>query len=87
MPRSLMRYQQTGDLHFVTFSCYHRQPHLRTIEARNLFEKSLEAMRLRYDFFLIGYVVMPEHAHLLISEPRKAIASRAKLFCPKPYRR
>ena len=28
MPKSLVRYQQTGDLHFVTFSCYHRQPHL-----------------------------------------------------------
>jgi hypothetical protein len=25
MPRGLIRYQQTGDLHFITFSCYRRQ--------------------------------------------------------------
>lgn len=27
-------------------------------------------MRLKYDFVISGYVVMPEHFHLLISEPR-----------------
>ena len=26
-------------------------------------------MRVRYRFAVIGYVVMPEHVHLLISEP------------------
>ena len=25
MTNGLVRYQQTGDLHFVTFSCYRRQ--------------------------------------------------------------
>jgi hypothetical protein len=55
MPRNLVRYQQTGsDLHFITFSCYRRQPYLGTPEARELFEKSLEAMRLRYDFWITG---------------------------------
>jgi putative transposase len=29
----------------------------------------LERMRVRYRFAVIGYVVMPEHVHLLISEP------------------
>jgi REP-associated tyrosine transposase len=77
MPRFLRRYQQTGDLHFVTFSCYRRQPHLGYAGARDLFERSLEAMRQRYDFFLCGYVVMPEHVHLLISEPDKAVLARA----------
>jgi putative transposase len=77
MPKSLVRYQQTGDLHFITFSCYRRQPHLGTESARNLFEHSLEAMRVRYDFFISGYVVMPEHIHLLVSEPRKAILAKA----------
>lgn len=77
MPTSLVRYQQTGDLHFITFSCYRRQPHLGSASARDLFERSLEAMRLRYDFFVCGYVVMPEHAHLLVSEPRKATLAKA----------
>ena len=51
MPNALIRYQQTGNLHFVTFSCYRRQPHLGHPDAKNLFEHSLETMRLRYDFF------------------------------------
>jgi len=29
-------------------------------------------MRRRYVFFVFGYVVMPEHVHLLVSEPRRA---------------
>ena len=72
MTQGLVRYQQTGGLHFVTFSCYQRRPYLGAAEARDVFERALEAMRLRYDFFVSGYVVMPEHVHLLVSEPGKA---------------
>ena len=61
MPRALRRYQQTGDLHFVTFSCYHRLAYLGSTSARELFERSLETIRKRYSLFVTGYVVMPEH--------------------------
>ena len=77
MPGELARYQQTGHFHFVTFSCFHRQPFLTTPSSRDLFERSLETMRVRYDFVVVGYVLMPEHVHLLLSEPRKAILSKA----------
>jgi putative transposase len=77
MPTGLVRYQHTGDIHFVTFSCYRRRPYLGTPSAKDLFERSLETMRLRYDFFVSGYVVMPEHIHLLIGEPQKATLSKA----------
>ena len=69
MPRALRRYQQTGDLHFVTFCCYHRLAYLGSTSARELFERSLETIRKRYSLFVTGYVVMPEHVHLLVSEP------------------
>ena len=36
---------------------------------RDLFLKLLEEVRQRYLFVVVGYVVMPEHFHLLISEP------------------
>jgi len=65
----LKRYQFTGDLHYITFSCYRLQPYLRSAAARSLFEQSLERMRQRYNFYVLGYVVMPEHVHLLVSEP------------------
>ena len=33
-------------------------------------------MRLRYGFHLFGYVIMPEHVHLLLTEPKKALLSK-----------
>jgi putative transposase len=77
MTKGLVRYQRCGCFHFIAFSCYHRFPHLGTVTARDLFERSLEAMRLRYGFVVCGYAVMPEHVHLLVGEPGKALLSRA----------
>lgn len=70
MPSHLKRYHHTGDLHYVTFSCYRRQPKLGKPSARDVFEKALERTRRRYQFCVRGYVVMPEHVHLLVSEPQ-----------------
>jgi putative transposase len=67
MTKGSIRYQQCGCFHFVTFSCYRRLPYLGAVAARELFERSLEAMRLRYDFVVCGYVVMLEHVHLMVS--------------------
>jgi len=69
MPKGLKRYCGRGDLHFLTFSCYRRRPLLGTARARNLFVEALGKIREHYRFHLVGYVVMPEHVHLLISEP------------------
>lgn len=77
MPTGLVRYQQSGCFHFITFGCYHRFRHLGAAAARDLFERSLEAMRIRYDFVVCGYVVMLDHVHLLLSEPKKALLSKA----------
>jgi putative transposase len=77
MTWNLVRYQESSDLHFVTFSCYRRRPYLATTEARAMFEESLERMRCRYEFFVAGYVVMPEHVHLLVTEPRRALLAKA----------
>jgi putative transposase len=77
MAKGLVRYQQAGDLHFITFSCSQRRPFLATPAARNIFERSLETMRVRYHFVILGYVVMPEHVHLLVSEPKNAPLSKA----------
>jgi putative transposase len=77
MTQGLRRYQYAGDLHFVTFSCYRLEPYLASPSARFLFEETLERMRLRYGFCVVGYVVMPEHVHLLVSEPSTGPLARA----------
>jgi putative transposase len=75
MPWGLKRYYGDGDLHFITFSCYRRQPLLESARPRDLFLRVLEQVRRRYQCMVLGYVVMPEHVHLLISEPQKKNAS------------
>ena len=77
MTKGLIRKQQRGDLHFVTFSCYQRQTYLASPKARSLFEDALEKMRVRYGFFVMGYVVMQEHVHLLVSEPEMGVLADA----------
>ena len=71
MPWGLYRFQQSHELHFITFSCYPRQPFLDTPHSKRVFERSLEQTRRSYRFDVIGYVVMPEHVHLLVTEPER----------------
>jgi putative transposase len=75
MPSRLIRYEDTGSFHFLTFSCYHRRQYLGAAEACDLFEDALERVRERYRFVVAGYVVMPEHVHLLMGEPVKGTVS------------
>ena len=77
MPKGLRRFHHTGDWHFITCSCYCRQRFLDWARRRDLFLDILEQVRAKYDFVVAGYVVMPEHFHLLIGEPRVAKLSRA----------
>src|ERR1700757_4962028 len=67
-----VRYQNQRSLHFITFSCYHRMKLLDTTAAKETFERELERVRAWYGCYVTGYVVMPEHIHLLISEPERS---------------
>jgi len=75
MVLGLERHHQAGDAHFVTFSCFHRLGYLETPAARDLFSETLARTSYRYQFEVKGYVVMPEHVHLLLSEPGKGLLS------------
>ena len=75
MPDGLKRYYGKGHLHFITFSCYRRLPFLKSAHARDVFVQELARVRNEMNFRLLGYVVMPEHVHLLLSEPRQGTPS------------
>jgi putative transposase len=70
MPWGLTRFQHSGQSHFVTFCCYHRRRLLTTDASRLIFESALERVRRGFRLQVYGYVVMPEHVHLLLSEPQ-----------------
>jgi len=76
MRNPLRRHYGQGHFHFITFSCSRRQPFLATHRARDRFVKILDEVRAKHSFLLLGYVVMPEHVHLLISEPALGDPSR-----------
>jgi hypothetical protein len=73
-----IRYQQTGEFHFITFSSFRRQPYLSTVAAMELFEDALERVRQRYLFTVAGYVVMPE-----AGGPGPGMSSSTKAGCPR----
>jgi putative transposase len=69
MPSGLHRIYGNYHLHFITCSCYRRLPFLKPARSRDRFLTILEQVRERHRFVVVGYVVMPEHIHLLVSEP------------------
>jgi len=69
MPWGLTRFHHSGQSHFVTFCCYHRHRLFTTDASGRIFESALERVRRSYRLYVYGYVVMPEHVHLLLSEP------------------
>ena len=69
MPWGLKRFQNTRQSHFETFCCYHRRPLFTAQATRQVFESALERVRRSFRLRVYGYVVMPEHVHLLVSEP------------------
>ena len=75
MPKNLKRYYGKHDLHFVTCTCYRRMPLLSSARSKGVFAKILGEVRDRYAFLLVGYVVMPNHIHLLVSEPARCTPS------------
>src|SRR5258708_38568740 len=78
MPSRLKRFHHSGQSHFVTFCCYHRRclvwdrrepPSLRKSPGTRASEPQA--------FAFMGYVVMPEHVHLLLSEPERETLAEA----------
>ncbi len=82
MTWGLIQYQTLGHTHFNTFSCYKRSPYLQIPAAKHLSEDPLERTRVRYGLHIYGYVIVPEHVHLLLSEP--ADESRAPAGRTRP---
>ncbi|MGO8794878.1 MAG: REP-associated tyrosine transposase [Candidatus Sulfotelmatobacter sp.] len=77
MPTNLHRFYGAGYSHFITTSCFQRRPLLGTPRSRDLFLEVMEQVRQRHRFVVVGYVVMPEHVHLLFTEPERGNPSLA----------
>jgi putative transposase len=77
MPWGLNRFYESRQLHVLTFSCSHRRPNLGNIASRTIFESALERVRHQHGLCVYGYVVIPEHVHLLVNEPERGTLAQA----------
>ena len=76
MRSGLRRYHYSGQSHFITFTCYHRYCYFTSAPVYELFPLCLDGMRHKFRMYVYGYVVMPEHVHLLMNEPKIATVDR-----------
>jgi putative transposase len=59
-------YNHPGDAHELTFSCYRRLKFLDRDRTRTWLIEALDRARRKHDLEIWAYVIMPEHAHVLI---------------------
>jgi len=64
--KTVRHFHETGHLHELTFSCYRRMPLLTNDVWREKLARCVEAAGKETAFELVGFVFMPEHAHLLV---------------------
>jgi putative transposase len=69
-------YYGLNHLHYPTASTYRRARLFDAQRFRRHFVKTLGELRQALDFKIIGYVLMPEHFHLLIWSGERANPSR-----------
>jgi len=92
------RYHETGHARYLTFSCFHNRPFLRSERCCRWLLEKLGELHREGGFDLWAYVVMPTHCHMLLLPHndaavtnvlyrlKKAVANRAiawiRLNCP-----
>ena len=87
MPKGKNQVYGKGHLHFITCRCYLHQPKLGVEKHRDLLVQLLEEVRVKFRFQVAGYVVMPEHFDLLMTEPAVDTAANSIDVLRKRYGR
>jgi putative transposase len=70
----LFKSHDPNTFHYTTFVCYKRAPVFKSEKACALFCEALAETRRRLPLKLIGYVVMPDHIHLIVNPVNRNIS-------------
>ncbi len=68
MPR-LRHYDNLGTARFITFSCYRKHPYLLDEGCVLSLLEQMKTIRTEYAVRILGYVIMPDHVHLVLDPP------------------
>jgi putative transposase len=74
MPTRLKRFHHSAQTHFC---CYRRRTLFLSEASKETFELAVKRVRRSFKLYIYGYVVMPEHVHLLLSEPERETVAEA----------
>jgi len=66
MPTRLHRRDVPGHVHFLTISCHSRLTFFWHDAMKRVVCDGIRTLQVRHGVCIIGYVVMPEHVHLLV---------------------
>jgi putative transposase len=91
--KTIRHFNEPGHIHFLTFSCYQRLPFFKSNRTKEWLVEAIAKAIDKHKFALLAYVIMPEHAHLLIQPQtlnydiaailkgiKQPVARRAKRF-------
>jgi len=65
----LRHYDNPGEARFITFCCHNKLPFFKDEKDFLIFIEELDKARAKHNFKMLGYVVMPNHVHLLLLPP------------------
>ena len=80
--KSLPRFNDSSYAHFVTTRTYKNRPYFKDEAFSYILLEELNFYRQKYGFALVGYVIMPDHLHLLLwwDKEKKAGLSVSKIM-------
>ena len=64
--RHLPKFNDDSYAHFVTTRTYENSPYFRNVEFSHILLEEIRFYSEEYDFDILGYVIMPDHVHLLL---------------------
>ena len=64
--KTIKHYNLPAHAHFLTFTCFRSLPLLNRYRTRFWIVNAITEAKRKYEFTLWAYVIMPEHAHLIV---------------------
>jgi len=64
--KHLLKFNDDSYAHFVTTRTYENQPYFKNEEFSNILLKEIGFYSEKYGFEVLGWVIMPDHVHLLL---------------------
>lgn len=64
--KTCRRFNDPGDAHYLTFSCYRHQPFLTEDRICEKLISTIQEACSKYTYGLWAYVIMPNHVHLMV---------------------